>query len=626
MTTQALVGNELDGTQLAAALRAGIYRLFERTDHINKINVFPVPDGDTGTNMSMTLSAVLTVLDRAPEAHAGSLLIKAADAALDGARGNSGAILAQFLLGLGDHAGHMATLGRNEFVAAVIKGAHYARDALSQPREGTLLTVLREFAQASEASLPKTKDFAELFSDALIRVRLALEATKSQLDELRSANVVDAGALGFVEVLEGMCRFLETGEVGTAVIPQHASDEIMVEAGPVASGQDYRYCTECLVLGGEQDIDLRMLRETLAENGASLVVSGSKRKAKIHIHSDEPEQIFKIAASFGAVSGQKADDMRAQQSAAQHTRVQRVAIVTDSGADIPEVDMERLGILMVPVRIHFGSRSYLDKVSMTPQEFYRELTENPAHPKTSQPPPGDFRRMFEFLVSHYDAVVSVNLTSRHSGTFDAAASAAQRVSLAGKPIVVIDSLNASVGQGLVAIAAAEAASNGATLEQVRAAGEQALRGVRSFALLKDIDYAVKGGRVPAIVGTLAKLLRLNVILCTHPDGRIAAGSGLIGRRALRQRFSRYVAKQAKRASAQGERLRVLVGHADQRSEAVALREELQGLLADRDIEWLELTEMSPAVGVHGGPGTLIVAIHQVSPAQSPLQAEPAQAR
>ena len=151
--TQAIAIDELDGLQLANALRAGIYRLFERTDHINKINVFPVPDGDTGTNMSMTLSAVLAAIDRAPEPHAGTLLVRAADAALDGARGNSGAILAQFLLGLGDGAGHLARLGRREFVAAVSKGSVYARDALSQPREGTILTVLREFAQASEATL-----------------------------------------------------------------------------------------------------------------------------------------------------------------------------------------------------------------------------------------------------------------------------------------------------------------------------------------------------------------------------------------------------------------------------------------------------------------------------------------
>ncbi len=602
--------DELDGLQLANALRAGIYRLFERTDHINKINVFPVPDGDTGTNMSMTLSAVLAAIDRAPEPHAGTLLVRAADAALDGARGNSGAILAQFLLGLGDGAGHLARLGRREFVSAVTKGSLYARDALSQPREGTILTVLREFAQASEATLDQSRNFGDLFATALIRVRTSLEATRSQLDELRLADVVDAGALGFVEVLEGMRRFLETGEVGPVVAPMHVGDEAMADAGELAADQNYRYCTECLITApSDGQLDLRQLREQFAERGASLVVSGNKRKARIHIHTNEPDDVFRLAADYGEVSAQKADDMQLQQSAAHHTRAQKIAIVTDSGADIPDSFAERLGIMMVPVRIQFGTRSYLDKVSMTPSEFYRELLVNPEHPKTSQPPPGDFRRMFEFLASHYEGVVSVNLTARHSGTWDAASKAADRVSPAGKPIRAIDSRNASVGQGLVTIAAAEAAATGGDMEAVTAAARDALEHTRTFALLKDIKFAVRGGRVPAIVGTIAKWLRLNVILHTHPDGRIAAGGGLIGRLNLRSRFARHVVKQLGTLAA-NEKLRILVGHGDLPEEAQRLQADLRKLLDPRCVEWLEITDMSPAVGVHGGPGTLIVAIQR----------------
>ena len=602
---------ELDGLQLANLLRAGIYRLFEKTDHINKINVFPVPDGDTGTNMSLTLSAVLASLDRGPEPHAGSMLVRAADAALDGARGNSGAILAQFLLGLGDAAGHLSRLGIGEFVIALRKGAGYAKEALSQPREGTLLTVLREFADAAEAQAARSQDFQSLFTHSLTRVNEALEATRHQLEELRSANVVDAGALGFVEVLEGMRRFLDTGELGTAVAPVHTGDELMAGSAPPSADQDYRYCTECLVsakVGTE--IDLRQLRETLAASGASLVVSGSKRKAKIHIHVDDPETIFRIAEDFGELSGQKADDMRMQQSAAHHRRAQRVAVVVDSGADIPEDLAERYGIHVVPVRIHFATHSYLDKVSMTPSEFYRELVTNPTHPKTSQPPPGDFRRMFEFLASHYDAVVSVNLTSRHSGTWDAATKAAQRVATEGKPVSAVDSRNASVGQGLIAIAAAEVAAQGADAPAVVAATQAAMDQTQTFALLGSIDFAVRGGRVPAIVGNIARLLGLNVILRTWPDGRISAGGGLFGSVKLRTRFVRFVARRY-RIDAGRERVRILVGHGDRLEEGRLLAEELVGGFPKDAVDFCLLTDMGPAIGVHGGPGTLIVALQRI---------------
>jgi len=602
---------ELDGLLLADALRAGIYRLFEQTDHINKINVFPVPDGDTGTNMSLTLSAVLAALDRAPEPHAGSMLVRAADAALDGARGNSGAILAQFLLGVGDAAGHLARLSPGEFVTALRKGAGYARDALAQPREGTLLTVLREFAVAAEAQLPHSTDFCSLFESAMVRVRLVLDATRGQLEECRAANVVDAGALGFVEVLEGMRHFLGTGELGKVTAPLHAGDEAMAGLAPPAADQDFRFCTECLVAApATGEIDLRLLRESLSAVGASLVVSGSKRKAKIHVHVDDPEVVFRLAEKFGEVSAQKADDMRMQRTAAHHRRTQRVAVVTDSGADIPEEFIERLGIHVVPVRIHFANHSYLDKVSMTPSEFYRELVVNPAHPKTSQPPPGDFRRMFEFLASHFDAVVSVNLTSRHSGTWDASNQAALRVAGEGKPVAAIDSRNASTGQGLVALAAAECAASGGDIRQIITAAETARDNTFTFALLGSIDFAVRGGRVPAIVGRIARLLGLQVILRTSLDGRISAGGGLFGAGDLLPRFARFIVRRT--ALKENAMLRIFVAHGDRPEQGERLMAQLRLRLPLERVEFIALTDLGPAIGVHGGPGTLVVAIHQAT--------------
>jgi len=599
---------ELDGLQLAELLRAGIYRLFEQTDHLNKINVFPVPDGDTGTNMSMTLAAVLAALDREPQADAGKLLARAADAALDGARGNSGAILAQFLLGLGDGAAQRAKLGIKEFVDAAGAGAAYARDALQQPREGTILTVLRAFADALRAETTAT-DFAALFGGAMSRVRSALEGTRGQLEELRAAGVVDAGALGFVEVLEGMLRWLQTGEMAVARAPVHAGEEAMADAAPVAADQDFRFCTECLVLAREGGvIDLRAMRETLGAAGASLVVSGSTRKAKVHIHCDDPESVFRLAGGFGVVQSQKADDMRMQQGATHHRRTQRVVVVTDSGSDLPDDAAERLGIHMVAARIHFGGVSYLDKVSMTAAEFYDELARNPDHPKTSQPPPGDFRRIFEFLASHYESIVSVNLTARHSGTYNAAALAAQRVSAEGRKVGVVDSLNASVGEALVTMAAAEAAAEGKSFDEVMAVATEARARTYTFAMLERVDFAVRGGRVPAVVGRIARWLRLNVILRTFPDGRIKAGGGIIGNHRPIERFARYVARRAVGTSQ--TKLRLVVAHANRPEAGKKFQELLLAALPPDIVERCDFTDMGAAIGVHGGPGTIIVAVQR----------------
>jgi len=633
----------LDGLVFADALRAGIYRLFEKTDHINKINVFPVPDGDTGTNLSMTLSAVLAVLDREPQPHAGALLVLIADAALDGARGNSGAILAQFLLGLADKAGPQATLNAADFAGAATAGAAYARDALSEPREGTLLTVLRDFADdlKAHASADPQAAFRPVFTAAMTRVRASLAATTDQLAELRDAHVVDAGALGFVELLEGMQQYFASGAVGTATAaPAHRADaETMADSAFVPTlskgrAEDPRYCTECLVAARTDaaDLDLRRLREGLTALGASLVVGGTKRKAKLHIHTDDPERVFEFAETFGTLAGQKADDMRMQQSAAHHRRGQRVAIVTDSAADIPEDLLESLGIHVVPVRLHFGNRSYLDKVTMTPAEFYQELRTNPEHPKTSQPPPGDFRRMYEFLASHYDSVVSISLSAKVSGTYNAAASAAQRITAdkdGRRPITVLDSLSVSAGEGLVAIAAAERAKSGASADEVIAVARRAIAQTRGFALLGSVDYAVKGGRVPKFAKTVADLLNLSIVLATQPDGRVTLGGALWGRRDLSARFARFVAKRLPAAtprsadvaasagagagtgaSAGAARFRILLGHGDAPEEANQLARHLDAALPAGSIEATHLTDMGTALGVHGGPGTLIVGVQR----------------
>src|SRR5690606_28685392 len=169
----------------------------------NKSNVFPVPDGDTGTNTALTLTAVLAGVSGRLDRHVGNLLNALADAALDGARGNSGAILAQFFQGLSDGATALRMLSVKRFTRAVRLGADYAREAIAEPKEGTLLTVLTDFAHALETRIETTdeRDLAELLEYGLSAAERSLAGTTQQLEALRRAGVVDAGAAGFVELL-----------------------------------------------------------------------------------------------------------------------------------------------------------------------------------------------------------------------------------------------------------------------------------------------------------------------------------------------------------------------------------------------------------------------------------------
>lgn len=594
----------LDGIRIARGLTAGVQRVLADRDYLNKINVFPIPDGDTGTNLSMTLNSVQSALEGHRLQHAGRTLELVADAALDGARGNSGAIIAQFFQGISDACGDHHLLTTPIFVEAIGVGTRYAREALVEPREGTIITVLGAFYSELDKLRSVTHDFGALLENGLTRARQALAETTAQLDELRRAGVVDAGARGFVDLLHGVTDYVRDGSLRESG-EQAGSSSPPVEPPVVLGGSDrsaieHRYCTECVITGN--GIEHRKIKEALVGLGSSLVVAGTRQKVRVHVHVDEPQVLFDLASEFGSISSRKADDMRRQGDSRQ-TLNDTVAIVTDSACDIPEEAMEQLNIHMVPVRVHFGNKSYLDKVSLSAEEFYAELESNPHHPKTSQPAPGDFRRLYEFLGSHHPAILSIHLTGQASGTFQAAESASARAHT-DTPIIAVDSRNASVGQGLIVQYAAQLAQDGYEIDDIATKLDWAIENTRTFGMLGDLDYAVRGGRVPRSRKIVAELLRLNPILKTFPDGRIANGGLLFGRHNSIRKFARFVAGQADSA----RQYRVAVGHAGDRVGAEQLLELLlEGLPG---LKTSIVTELGSALGAHGGRGTLVVALQE----------------
>jgi uncharacterized protein len=602
----------LDGQRLSRGLLAGIARVTADAEHLNRINVFPVPDGDTGTNLTVMLGAVRAALLGHCERHAGRLLEVVADAALDGARGNSGAILAQFFHGVCDASVDHPLLTSSHFVAAIQRGSSYAREALSEPREGTMLTVIRDFGSELAAQLSAgSHDLVRLLERGLVRAQASLAATTAQLEVLRRAGVVDAGAKGFVDLLEGISDFMRSGslramahEPAATTLASRAAEACHDSAGS-PTGQ--RWCTECLVSGA--GLDQQRLRAALTGLGSSLVIAGGHRRIRVHIHVDDPQAVFRVAAGFGSVTGCKADDMHSQQSAAR-TGADTVAVVVDSSADLPEELLTGLNIHVVPVRIHFGARSYLDKVSLDPASFYRLLAEDPAHPTTSQPPPGDFRRLYQILGSHHAGIVSIHVTGWGSGTLQAAESAAARAGTR-VPVITVDSRNISIGHGLIALGAAELAAQGRSVDEITLALDPIIAGTRTWALLGSLDQAVRGGRVAPSKRMLARLLRLEPILATLPDGRIAAGGVLFGRHDRVPRFARWVARRA----GVGFRGRLAVAHANAPAESEALLAALKARLPG--IQQAFVTELGTALGVHGGPGTLVVALQPVGGASAP---------
>lgn len=585
------------GPALRRALIAGARRVISQRELLNKINVFPVPDGDTGSNLAFTLGGVLAgALSRRTQG-AGDLLRRVGEDAVDGARGNSGAILAQFFTGVAEAVGPVRALEPQVLARAVRAGAESARQALSEPREGTIISVIAAFADALEQR--NHGDLATWFRAALEHSQRALANTPNQLPVLARAGVVDAGAQGFVELLEGIDDFISSGAVDAIGMADELPADLEAAQAHGEFGDadpEHRWCSECLLVG--QGLDRAALRAAMAELGSScVVIAGSHARLRLHAHVADPSAMFAAAARFGRVEGAKADDMHAQARTVAGSNA--VAVITDSAADLPAGQMQRLNIHMVPARVNFGDQDFLDKVGLSTADFYRKLRTEGVLPRTSQPPPGDFRRQFDFLLSHHRSLVYVGLSRAISGTLQSAETAAQR----GHPdrTHVFDTGNASGGEGLLALRAGEMAAQGAGVPEILAELARLKPLTETWAVARDIRHAVRGGRIPAWAQPVVEWLGLTPIAKIKASGRMGMAGGLFGKSNVPVRFAAYVGKRVDRAKA----WRLVVGHCDAQADGEAL---LAALRTRIDVREGWLVETGSAIGAHAGPGALVVSL------------------
>lgn len=625
----------LTAPALRRALIAGARRVIAARDGLNKINVFPVADGDTGNNLAFTLGSVLNGALSRRSRHIGELLKRIGDDAIDGARGNSGAILAQFLHGVAEHARAQPALDAQTLAAAVRHGADSARSALAHPVEGTILSVIDSFADAMEEAATRLRDDPRGgFSSALVQARSALARTPQQMALLQKAGVVDAGAQGFVDLLEGIAEFVDGGpramRLRTHLRAANESDDIHAhdvhghevhghdvhehdvrehgdthDDGHAAHGEvdpERRWCTECLLIvdsGRGTPIQREPLRAALEAIGAdSMVLAGGGTRMRVHAHVGAPQQLFDACAAFATVEGMKADDMLLQSRSP--ARADRIAVITDSAADLPEVIIERHAIHVVPVRVNLDGRDYLDKVGLATGEFYRRMAASHQLPRTSQPPPGDFRRQFEFLCAHHPVVVYVGLSRAISGTLQSAEHAAARGDAA--KVRVFDTINVAGGQGLLTWRAAELADAGADADAILRELERLRPLTLTWAMARDISHAVRGGRIPAWAEPAVRVTGLTPIARVNADGKLGIAGGLFAKAKAPEAFAAYVAKRARKALGKQTLLRLIVGHCDARADGQRL---LAALRERVDVVEAHLVDTGPAIGAHAGRGTLV---------------------
>jgi DAK2 domain fusion protein YloV len=333
-------GPRATGDQLRAALLTASDWLDSQAERINALNVFPVPDGDTGTNMSLTLRAAADALKRLPGgATAGEVAQATYRAAMLGARGNSGVILSQLLSGFASALKDAQEMGPGELAAALRQASEVAYAAVSRPVEGTILTVAREAASAAEeAAAQPDSDVIAVLERTLAAASLAVAATPSQLEVLARAGVVDSGGEGYRVILEGAWLGL-TGRAPEETASARAPHTRALLEGLDHAEQGFGFCTELLLK--EADLPTSSVKSAMEELGDSVIVVGDRDLLRVHVHTPRPGRALEFAVDHGTVCKVKVENMQIQ-----HEEFSAAASAPQRG--VPEAEqVSSIGVIAV---------------------------------------------------------------------------------------------------------------------------------------------------------------------------------------------------------------------------------------------------------------------------------------
>lgn len=570
-------------------------------EEINRINVFPVADKDTGYNLAATLLGVEGTIYRKNYPDLRELVKDIKEAAMINARGNAGMIFTGYFIEVLDRIKHLETIDALHLAMAMKKGIKAARNSIAEPVEGTILDAIKAAGNASynAAKIKKEKNIIKVLNEARRASETALRETKEKLAVLKENDVVDAGALGFLKIIEAWIESLKGTEIQAGPEP-----EIIIQPQREEK-TEYRY-EVISILKTSGKIDLNRMKEELSLMGDSLDIIKLDDKIKFHIHTNQPENIRQKFKDFPEAEF-KVEELLC--SFPFYPKLRRpLGLVVDEVADLPKEILEKYRIEEIPFTVRFPD----GEIVRSRQEIYFKMKEalkkgNPL-PTTSAPAFKDFFSTYQKALKKFEKILVITVSSKFSGTYSSARIAR---SIFKKPdklnIYVFDCNTAETAEGLVVARAAELISQGKLTEEVVDHLKNFCPEVTLIACIDDFRYAVYGGRLklPKIfVIPFYFIQKMGIrFLFGVKNGKVRFFGLTLGKD-LGKILSEEIDKQRKR-----KRIRVAIAHADNQTAADSLKLNLE---KKPGIEVLFVSPVSPVVGTHTGPGAVLAAFHPVN--------------
>jgi DegV family protein with EDD domain len=587
----------LTQNELKRMLLLSYERIEEKKEEINKINVFPVPDQDTGTNLAKTLEGIKKEIEGKEFKDLEEISKVALDGALISAQGNAGVIYTGFL------AGFLPKLDKNpvdakKLAEAFEEGRKRAWRSMANPKQGTILDVIDAAAETFKREAEKEKDIVKIFEKVIEKAKEALLATREKMEIFKKANVVDAGGLGFLMILESYLDALRP-EGKKEEKKERPSEEIRRFVQVLSN----RFEVVALILNPK--LDEEKAREKLKRLGNCLDIVKVENKMKIHIHTDYPDEVRDVLRKIGRIEDLRIEDMAKEIVGEPSVKKVSIGIVTEDVASILPKILERYQIELAKTKFDWPELEKIEgeNIYQKIKKAYEMKIET--RPRTSQAMPKDYFDAFKKQLQRFNKVLCLTLTSKISGCYNSAIQAREMLPENEKArVFVFDTLHGAAGQALFVLRAIELIQEQREIEEIIEELKKLIPKTQTYVIFADPKGIEFIGR---ITKSQANWIRRMKKLGIQPvmkikDGVLTKG-GMVFAKDEPEALFKKIKKESEKERKMGKKIRVIINHADNLEGA----KKLKGLLKEIGAEISFISEGPPIVCAVTGPGTLIAA-------------------
>lgn len=587
---------QISQNELKKMLLFSYERIERDKEQVNKINVFPVPDQDTGNNMAATLKGIKEAVEDRDFNSIEELSQAALDGALTAAQGNTGIIYTGFLVGFFPVIAKEASVDAKKFGEAFEKGYERARDSIQNPKEGTMLDVIKAFAEEVKEKAKKEKDIVKVFYSALEKANEALLDTPNKMELLKKAGVVDAGGLGFLMVLETFSDTLQE-QAEPFVIKSLKKEE---GARPKRFVQILSNRYEVVALLEDGDYSEKQVKEKLRHLGNCLDVIQVGERTKIHIHTDDPYEVRDIIKKMGTIENLRIEDMAKEVSGEKSIEDVSVGIVVDERAGLSSKIIGHYNIDVIPLRI-----SWPEGESIIGENICQRIKEAKKQGVVSQPKiepiaPEFFMESYKKQLEKFEDVLCIVSSSRLSKNYEAAVKGREMLNYVEREhVFVVDSKNLSAGQSILVLEALEMITEQRKIKEIMKKIEATVAKTNLYCIVEKSDWWNKEKNKPF---WFSKKQEIRYALGEVKHGKIVSAENIKTNDFATALFNK-IEKETRKDIKEGRRIRVVIAHGDNPEQADELKKKMK-TIKKTDISFMNITD--PVTSINACPQSLLI--------------------